>query len=74
MDIAELQAWAYFILTTFVVVMLYAYIYHLYSSERKGEKDYEKYGNIALDDDISSRPIEKKDEEESSKESNKDAK
>lgn len=73
MDIAELQAWAYFILTAFVTFILYAYIIHLYRSEHKGEKDYEKYGNIALDDDISSTPIEKKGEEESSKESNKDS-
>ena len=71
MDIAELQAWAYFILTAFVTFMLYAYIYHLYSSEKKGTKDYEKYGNIALDDDISSTPLEKM-ESESPKE-NKDS-
>lgn len=73
MDIAQLQAWGYFILTGFLVFILYSYIFHLYNSERKGERDYEKYGNIALDDDISSHPIEKKDEEESSKESNKDS-
>ena len=72
MDIAELQAWAYFILTAFVTVMLYAYIYHLYSSDKKGTKDYEKYGNIALDDDITSAPLEKR-EDENSKENNKDS-
>lgn len=74
MDIAELQAWAYFFLTAFVTFILYAYIIHLYRSERKGQKDYEKYGNIALDDDITSNPIEKKGEEEHSKDKNKDAK
>jgi len=73
MDIAQLQAWAYFIFTGFMVFILYSYIYHLYNSERKGEKDYEKYGNIALDDEISSLPIEKM-EDETSKENNKDAK
>jgi cytochrome c oxidase cbb3-type subunit 4 len=40
--------------------MLYGYIIHLYRSEKKGEKDYEKYGNIALDDNITSTPIEDK--------------
>jgi cytochrome c oxidase cbb3-type subunit 4 len=38
--------------------MLYGYIYHLYSSERKGTRNYEKYANIALDDSIGSTPLE----------------
>jgi len=73
-DIAELQAWGYFFLTAFMVFILYSYIYHLYSSQKKGVKDYEKYGNIALDDDISSTPIEEMEEDENSKDNNKDAK
>ncbi len=58
MDIATLQAYGYFFLTAFLVVVLYGYIYHLYSAEKKGTRDYEKYGNIALHDDISDQPIE----------------
>ncbi len=58
MDIATFQAYGYFFFTTFLVVVLYAYIYHLYSSQRKGTRDYEKYGNIALHDDITDQPIE----------------
>jgi cytochrome c oxidase cbb3-type subunit 4 len=57
-DIATLQAYGYFFLTAFLVVVLYGYIYHLYSAEKKGTRDYEKYGNIALHDDISDQPIE----------------
>jgi cytochrome c oxidase cbb3-type subunit 4 len=57
-DIATLQAYGYFFLTAFLVVVLYGYIYHLYSAERKGTRDYEKYGNIALHDDITDQPIE----------------
>jgi len=38
--------------------MLYGYIIHLYRSEKKGERDYERYGNIALDDEVTSTPIE----------------
>jgi len=60
MDIRELQGYASFFMTIFLVVMLYWYIIHLYRSEKKGERDYEKYGNIALDDEITSTPIEKK--------------
>ncbi len=57
MDIRELQGYASFFMTIFLVVMLYWYIIYLYRSEKKGEKDYEKLGNIALDDEIDSKPI-----------------
>lgn len=57
MDIRELQAYGSFFMTIFLVVMLYGYIIYLYRSEKKGEKDYEKLGNIALDDEIDSTPI-----------------
>jgi cytochrome c oxidase cbb3-type subunit 4 len=57
-DIGTIQAYAYFIFTAFLVVVLYAYIYHLYSSQRKGKRDYEKYSNIALHDEITDQPVE----------------
>ena len=60
MDIRELQGYANVIITGVLVVILYAYIIHLYRSEKKGERDYEKYGNIALDDEVTSKPIEDK--------------
>ena len=58
MDIREIQGYASFFMTIFLVVMLYGYIIHLYRSEKKGEQDYEKYGNIALDDEIDSKPVD----------------
>jgi len=57
MDIRELQGYASFFMTIVLVVMLYGYIIYLYRSEKKGVKDYEKLGNIALDDEIDSKPI-----------------
>ena len=60
MDIRDIQGYASFFMTIFLVVVLYWYIFHLYRSEKKGERDYEKYGNIALDDSITSTPIESK--------------
>ena len=60
MDIRELQGYASFFMTIFLVIMLYGYIIYLYRSEKKGERDYEKYGNIALDDEITSTPVEDK--------------
>ncbi len=57
MELRELQGYASFFMTIFLVVMLYGYIIHLYRSEKKGENDYERFGNIALDDEISSDPV-----------------
>ncbi|MCF6243705.1 MAG: cytochrome c oxidase, cbb3-type, CcoQ subunit [Sulfurovum sp.] len=59
-DIANLQGYASFFMTVFLVIMLYGYIIYLYRSEKKGERDYEKYGRIALDDEIDSTPVEDK--------------
>ena len=58
MDIAQIQAYAYFFFTSFLVLVLYGYIYHLYSAQKKGTRDYEKYGNIALNDEITDKPVE----------------
>lgn len=58
MDIATLQVYGFFFFTAFMVVILYSYVYHLYSSQKKGTRDYEKYGNLALNDDITDQPIE----------------
>ena len=58
MDIGTIQAYAYFFFVAFLVVVLYSYIYHLYSAKKKSGRDYEKYGNIALNDEITDQPIE----------------
>ncbi len=58
MNIAELSAYGYFALTIFLVVVLYGYIYHLYTKKRDVEgHDYEEYSNMALKDDIGSTPV-----------------
>ncbi len=57
MGLRELQGYASFFMTIFLVVMLYGYIVYLYRSEKKGEKDYEKLGKIALDDELDSTPV-----------------
>ena len=56
--LATMQIYGYVIATGFCTLMLYGYIYHLYSSEKKGTRNYEKYANIALDDEITSTPLE----------------
>ncbi len=66
MDIDTFSAYAYFGLTVFLVVVLYGYIYHLYTKKRSADGiDYEEYANIALNDEIEDAPVSKvsKDEE-----------
>jgi cytochrome c oxidase cbb3-type subunit 4 len=58
MDLGQIQAYAYFFFTGFLVFMLYGYIFHLYKAQRTGTRDYEKYGNLALDDEVSTKPLE----------------
>jgi cytochrome c oxidase cbb3-type subunit 4 len=57
-DIREIQAYAYFFFTIFLVVILYSYTYHLYKSEKDGIRDYEKYGELALNDELTDAPLE----------------
>ncbi len=53
------QVYAYLFLAGLMAFVFYYYIYYIYSSEKKGINDYEKYSNIALDDEVSSTPVEK---------------
>lgn len=72
-DIDQIQAYAYWFFTIFLVVLLYSYILHLYRRERKGEQDYEKYGRLALDDELTDTPIESRESEtDTKKENNKE--
>ncbi len=59
MDLDTFQAYATILMTILLVIVLYAYILHLYRSEKKGVADYEKYGKLAVDDEIDSQLIEK---------------
>ena len=56
--IRELQAYGYILFTIFLAVILYSYLYHLYKDEKSGKRDYEKYSNIALHDNIDDAPVE----------------
>ena len=58
-EIEQLRVYLYVIGTGIVTVLFYYYIIYLYRSEKKGEKDYEKYGNLALDDELDSKILEK---------------
>ncbi len=57
-DIANFQVYAYFGVVIVLTVVLYVYIYYLYSMQKKGKKDFEKYSDMALKDDIHDTPVE----------------
>lgn len=54
----ELQAYGYYILLIAMVVVLYGYWFHLRKSEKSGRRNYEKYSNLALKDDINDQILE----------------
>ena len=58
-EIEQLRIYGYLFGTGILIVILYSYIIYLYRSEKKGERDYEKYGKLALDDELDSHILEK---------------
>ena len=64
-NIAELQAYGYFTLTILLVLALYGYIYHLYSTKKDVDGvDYESYSDMSLKDDIYDTPVSPKSDKE----------
>lgn len=57
---AVFQGYGFFFLVLFLVIVLYAYWFHLYRREKRGERNYEKYADLALKDDINDTVLEKK--------------
>jgi cytochrome c oxidase cbb3-type subunit 4 len=57
-ELEQIRIYLYIIGTGLAVVIFYYYIIYLYRTEKKGKRDYEKYGNLALDDELDSRPLE----------------
>lgn len=58
MSINEFAAYGYFFLVVFLVIGLYSYIYHLYTTKKDSTGvDYENYSNMALNDDIGDAPV-----------------
>ncbi|MBZ7935324.1 MULTISPECIES: cytochrome c oxidase, cbb3-type, CcoQ subunit [Campylobacter] len=54
------QAYGFFLLVVFLSLVLYSYLYHLYRAEKNGERNYEKYANLVLDDSINDSVLENK--------------
>lgn len=56
--IREIQAYAYFVLIVGLCIGLYAYFFHLLKSEKTGRRNFEKYGDLALNDEIDDALLE----------------
>ncbi len=50
-----------FFLTLFIFIMFYGYAYSIYKRQKTGERDFEKYSNLVLNDSLDSPPLEPRD-------------
>ena len=55
-----IQAYAKFGLLTLVCIVFYSYAYSIYKRDKTGERNFEKYSNLVLDDTIESKPLEER--------------
>jgi cytochrome c oxidase cbb3-type subunit 4 len=55
-----IQGYAKFFLVAFVFIVFYAYAYSIYKRDKAGERDFERYSDLVLDDSIESKPLEKR--------------
>ncbi len=60
-ELLTLSGYLEFFFLLFVFVVFYGYAYSIYKRDRTGEKDFEKYSNLVLDDSLASAPLEKRD-------------
>ena len=65
--IRNLQGWGYVSMIFFLAIGFYIYIYYLYKSQKDGVKDYEKYSDMALNDNIDDDLVEQKHPRENKK-------
>jgi cytochrome c oxidase cbb3-type subunit IV len=72
MTLGEFSHYGYFVLTVFLTLMLWGYIFHLYRAQKKGTRDYEKYSRMALDDDVTDELVETKKEDSAKEDSKRD--
>lgn len=61
-----IQGYAKFFLLLIVFIVFYSYAYSIYKRDRSGERDFEKYSKLVLDDSIDSEPLEDRKEKVSS--------
>ncbi len=57
-SIEIIRGYAAFFFTMFLAIVFVAYVIYLYTAKKKSGRDFEKYGNMALDDELSSPPVD----------------
>jgi len=57
-EIVDLSGYAKFFLLLLLTIVFYSYAYSIYKRDKKGERDFEKYSKLVLEDDINSEPLE----------------
>jgi cytochrome c oxidase cbb3-type subunit 4 len=50
-----------FFIILFVFIFFYAYAYSIYKREKTGERNFEKYSDLVLNDSLDATPLEKRD-------------
>jgi cytochrome c oxidase cbb3-type subunit 4 len=55
-----IQAYAKFGLLTLTFIVFYSYAYSIYKRDKTGERDFEKYSDLVLNDNIDVAPLEKR--------------
>jgi len=54
-----------FFLILFIFIIFYSYAFSLYRRQKTGERDFEKYSQLVLDDSLDSPPLEKRERKKS---------
>ena len=65
--LVTIQGYVKFGLLLVVFVVFYSYAYSIYKRDKTGERDFEKYSNLVLDDGIDSKPLETREEKDNNK-------
>lgn len=61
-ELVNLQGYVKIIFMFIVFVVFYTYAYSIYKRDKTGERDFEKYGSLALNDSIETEPLEKRED------------
>ncbi len=50
-----------FFILLFIFILFYGYAFSIYKRQRSGERDFEKYSDLVLNDSLDAAPLEKRD-------------
>ena len=65
--LVTIQGYVKFGLLVVTFVVFYSYAYSIYKRYKTGERDFEKYSNLVLDDGIDSKPLETREKKDNNK-------